>query len=197
MLGRLLQELRRLLEHVLAVGLVVGRDDVLGRRRRGLAPGASGSAGACGGAVAASTSSSENWRVGWSTSTGGLRRGRRRCLAADCGSGSGSGSRSGSGSLWWIGASRRSSAITSSSVAAVVEVQIVVGSAGSAATGSSTSGGRRVATGGAQRLVLEARHLAGVGAVAPLELEMFPDRVVEQSHGAPNPSDAGRDLQLG
>ena len=50
-------------------------------------------------------------------------------------------------------------------------------------------GGRRLATGGAERLVLEAGDLAGVGAVAPLELEMFLDRFVEQSHGAPNPSD--------
>ena len=32
--------------------------------------------------------------------------------------------------------------------------------------------------------MLEARDLARVGAVAPLELEMFLDRVVEQSHGA-------------
>ena len=48
-------------------------------------------------------------------------------------------------------------------------------------------GGRRIATGGAQRLVLEAGDLAGVGAVAPLELEMFLDRVVEQSHGSPKP----------
>ena len=38
--------------------------------------------------------------------------------------------------------------------------------------------------------MLEAGDLAGVGAVAPLELEMFLDRFVEQSHGATNPSDA-------
>ena len=81
-------------------------------------------------------------------------------------------------------------------LAAVVEVGIVVLDR-LGGHGLLDRGGRRVATSGAQRLVLEARNLAGVGTVAPLELEMFLDRVVEQSHCVPNPSDAGRELQLG
>ena len=55
----------------------------------------------------------------------------------------------------------------------------------------------RLAPGGPERLVLQARHLAGVGAVAALELEVIFDGVVEQSHGCTNPSDGARFLQLG
>ena len=134
--------------------------------------------------MAASTSSSENWRVGWSISTGGSGAGAGGASAADCGI---------------AVVDRGLEALLGDhlvEVAAVVEVQIVVlGRLGG--HGLVDHGGCRVATGGAQRLVLEARHLTGVGTVAPLELEMFLDRVVEQSHCAPNPSDAGRELQLG
>ena len=76
-------------------------------------------------------------------------------------------------------------------VAVVVEEEVVVGDRRGRRLGGHglvDRGGGRVATGGAQRLVLEARDLAGVGAVAPLELEMFLDRVVEQSHGVTNPT---------
>ena len=188
MLGRLLQELRRLLEHVLALGLVVGGDDVLGvRRALGLGSGAGSARGRRAG------------RRGLDLLERELARG---LLDLGGGSGAGAGSAAparargsaGSGSTWWIGASRRSSAVTSSCRAVVVDAEVGAGASsaglgghGLVDVGLFDRGGRRVAAGGAQRLVLEACDLAGVGAVAPLELEVFLDRVVEQSHGAHKP----------
>ena len=140
MLGRLLQELRRLLEHVLALGLVVGGDDVLGGRGLGLGVGAArGLGGRLGpGRGGLDLLERELARRLLDLDSAGLRRGRRRPRGPPARLGSGS------GSMWWIGASRRSSAVTSSCSRRVVDEEIVVRDrrgAGSAATGSSTAAG--------------------------------------------------------
>ena len=168
-LGRLLEELRRLLEHVLArarrrrptsASRRRARRRLGGRRRLVLGlvrarPGASGldgcrrlggGAGVDSGAVCRSSSAAALGLAAGAASAGA----RRSC-------------RSGGRRL----VRRRSRARSAAS-------------AGSAPASSGATGSRRAR---AEGLVLEAGDLARVGAVPALELEVLVDRVVEQSHG--------------
>ena len=104
-LRRLLEELRRLLEHVLAVGLVVGRDDVLGGRRPRARVGGLGLAAPSAAPSAASSSSSEN--CARRLLDLGSRAPSARAASASA-TRLGSARRSGSGSRGGSAASRRS-----------------------------------------------------------------------------------------